>query len=302
SGTSKSNRRCPSLQAWPYFSPLHPRSSRPWWQEPGARFNSCSEIRDEFLSVTLPVMYSLIFIIGLLSNALALWVFWCGAQRRTSITVYLKNLALSDLLLSLCLPFRIAFHSKSDLDRYLKIIWPLGKGPCDHKCFHFRSKSTTAAALNMVAVATFFILLLLFLYFYSEIFAKLHRVSSVKAQQLNKKTSTRAISKTFIVLIIFIVCFTPYHVVRIPYILAQVGTISSLPWKQGLHLANELVLCISALNSCLDPVIFFLLSSSFRRAVLCTIQGRLKRTLLRHQGGLSHSSGGTLSSRICSDC
>ncbi|XP_009685965.1 probable G-protein coupled receptor 34 [Struthio camelus] len=314
------------------------------------RSNSCCQIQDEFLSVTLPVMYSLIFVIGLVSNTLALWVFSCSVQRKTSITVYMRNLALSDLLLSLCLPFRIAYQNKSEprifcnivgaffylnmyvsitflslisLDRYLKIIRPLqkfkihtmscstmasgvvwlvhsafmlpfffetkGKGPCDHKCFHFRSKSTVAAAFNMVAVATFFILLLLFLYSYSKIFARLHRVSSVNAQQLNKRTSMKAITKTFVVLIIFIVCFTPYHIVRIPYVLAQVGVISSLPWKQGLHLANELVLCISALNSCLDPVIFFSLSSSFRRAVLCTIQGRLKRALLRNQGGLSYS-------------
>lgn len=312
--------------------------------------NSCSQIQDEFLSVTLPVMYSLIFIVGLLSNTLALWVFSCGTQRRTSITVYMRNLALSDLLLSLCLPFRIAFQNKSEprifcnvvgaffylnmyvsitflslisLDRYLKIIRPLQKfkihtvacstaasglvwlvhlafmmpfffetreeGPCEYKCFHFRNKSTTAAAFNMTAVVIFFILLLLFLYFYGKIFAKLHRVSSVNAQQLNKKTSMRAITKTFVVLIIFIVCFTPYHIVRVPYILAQVEVISSLPWKQGLHLANELVLCISALNSCLDPVVFFFLSSSFRRAVLCTFQGRLKRALMRNQGRLNHS-------------
>lgn len=312
--------------------------------------NSCCQIHDGFLSVTLPVMYSLIFAVGLLSNALALWVFSRSVQRRTSITVYMRNLALSDLLLALCLPFRIAFQDRSEprvfcsivgaffylnmyvsitflslisLDRYLKIIRPLqkyrihtvscstlasgmvwavnfafmlpffferrGKGPCDHKCFHFRSKSTTAAAFNMAAVAAFFIVLLLFLYFYSKIFAKLHQVSSVKAQQLNKRTSTRAITKTFVVLVIFIVCFTPYHAVRIPYILAQVGAISSLPWKQGLHLANELVLCISALNSCLDPIIFFFLSSSFRRAVLCTIQGRLKGALLSNQGGLTPS-------------
>ena len=232
--------------------------------------NSCCQIQDEFPSVTLPVMYSLIFIIGLLSNALVLWMFSCGAQRRTSITMYMRNLVLSDLLLSLCLPFCIAFQSKSEplifcnitevffylnmyvsitflslisLNRYLKIIRPLqkfrihtvscstmasgvvwlvhialmlpflfetkGKGPCDHKCFHFRSKSTTAAAFNLVAVATFFMLLLLFLYFYSKIFAKLHRVSSVKAQQLNKRTSKRVIAKTFVVLIIFMVCFTP---------------------------------------------------------------------------------------------
>lgn len=232
--------------------------------------NSCCQIQDEFPSVTLPMVYSLIFIIGLLSNALVLWMFSCGAQRRTSITMYMRNLVLSDLLLSLCLPFCIAFQSKSEplifcnitevffylnmyvsitflslisLNRYLKIIRPLqkfrihtvscstmasgvvwlvhialmlpfffetrGKGPCDHKCFHFRSKSTTAAAFNLVAVATFFMLLLLFLYFYSKIFAKLHRVSSVKAQQLNKRTSMTVIAKTFVVLIIFMVCFTP---------------------------------------------------------------------------------------------
>uniref|UniRef100_A0A8C2TEU9 G-protein coupled receptors family 1 profile domain-containing protein n=1 Tax=Coturnix japonica TaxID=93934 RepID=A0A8C2TEU9_COTJA len=244
-------------------------------------------IHDGFLSVTLPVMYSLIFAIGLLSNVLALWVFSHSMQRQTSITVYMRNLALSDLLLALCLPFRI-------------IIRPLQKyrihTSCDHKCFHFRSKSTTAAALNMAAVAAFFIVLLLFLYFYGKIFAKLHQVSSMKAQQLNKKTSMRAITKTFVVLIIFIVCFTPYHTVRIPYILAQIGAISSLPWKQGLHLANELVLCISALNSCLDPIIFFFLSSSFRRAVLCTIQGRLKGALLSNQGRLTPSPGNGISS------
>ncbi|KAM8800021.1 putative G-protein coupled receptor 34 [Eudromia elegans] len=311
--------------------------------------NSCCQIRDGFLSATLPVAYSLILVTGLLSNSLALWVFSCGVRRRTSITVYMRNLALSDLLLSLCLPFRIAFQDRSEprafcnvvgaffylnmyvsitflslisLDRYLKIIWPLrkfrihtvscssvasglvwlvhsafmlpfffetqGKGPCDHKCFHFRSKSPLAAAFNMGAVAAFFILLLLFLYFYSKIFAKLRRVSLVNTQQLNKRTRMKAITRTFVVLLIFIVCFTPYHVVRVPYILAQVGVISGLPWQQGLHLANELVLCVSALNSCLDPVIFFFLSSSFRRAVLCTVQGKLMRALLRGQGGLSY--------------
>ncbi|OXB53861.1 hypothetical protein ASZ78_000828 [Callipepla squamata] len=257
--------------------------------------NSCCQIRDGFLSVTLPTI----------------------VQRRTSITVYMRNLALSDLLLALCLPFRIAFQDRSEPHVFCNIVgaffylnitlasgtvWVVnsafmmpfffekrGKGPCDHKCFHFRSKSTMAASFNMAAVAAFFIVLLLFLYFYSKIFAKLHRVSSMKAQQLNKKTTTRAITKTFVVLIIFIVCFTPYHIVRIPYILAQVGAIGSLPWKQGLHLANEIVLCISALNSCLDPIIFFFLSSSFRRAVLCTIRGRLKGALMSNQGRLTPS-------------
>ncbi|XP_019337448.1 probable G-protein coupled receptor 34 [Alligator mississippiensis] len=315
-----------------------------------ARSNDSScEIKDGFLSVTLPVMYSLIFIISLLSNILALWVFLYGTQRKTSIMVYMRNLAMSDLLLSLCLPFRVVYQNQSgplilcslvgaffylnmyvsimflsliSLDRYLKIIRPLqqfrihtvpcsttvsrlvwlvygifmipfffetrNKSPCDQQCFHFRSKSTVGATLNMIAVATFFILLLLFLYSYGKISVKLHGVSG-KSQQQSKKTSVRAIAKTFVVLVIFSVCFTPYHLVRVPYILAQVEVISSMQWKQALHLANELVLCISAFNSCLDPVLFFFFSSSFRKAVLRTVQGKLKRVLLRNQGGLSYS-------------
>ncbi|XP_027674414.2 probable G-protein coupled receptor 34 [Chelonia mydas] len=312
--------------------------------------SSICEIQDGFLAVTLPVMYSLIFIISLLSNMLALWVFWLHMQRKTSITVYMRNLALSNLLLSLCLPFRVAYQNQSSplilctvvgaffylnmyvsimflslisLDRYLKIIRPLQqskihtlpcstvaarvvwlayaiftlsfffktreKGPYADNCFHCRSKRPLGAALNMVAVATFFIHLPLFLYFYGKISAKLHNVSSGKAQQQSRRTSSRSITKTFVVLVIFTVCFAPYHFVRMPYILAQRDVISSTQWKQALHLTNKLVLCILAPNSCLDPVIFFFLSSSFRKAVLCTIQGKLKRALLRNQGALNHS-------------
>ncbi|XP_074864168.1 putative G-protein coupled receptor 34 [Carettochelys insculpta] len=321
----------------------------PEFTQPQSNSSSC-EIQDGFLAATLPAMYSLIFISSLLSNTLALWVFWHHTQPNTSITVYMKNLAVSDLLLSLCLPFRTAYQNQSgplvlctmvgaffylnmyvsilflsliSLDRYLKIIWPLQQFkihtlpcstaaarvvwlacaigtlpffferreevPCANKCFHFRSKRPLGAALNMVVVAAFFLHLLLFLYFYGKISATLHKAPLGKVQQQSQRTRSKAITNILVVLIIFTVCFAPYHSVRVPYILAQVDVISSTQWKQALHLANELVLCISALNSCLDPVIFFFLSSSFRKAVLCTIQGKLKRALLRNQGAPHHS-------------
>uniref|UniRef100_A0A8C8SXF4 Probable G-protein coupled receptor 34 n=1 Tax=Pelusios castaneus TaxID=367368 RepID=A0A8C8SXF4_9SAUR len=340
----------PGVQAMGPGNTLSPADVR---TQPSSNTSYC-EIRDDFLAVTLPVVYSLIFIISLLSNLLALWVFWRHTQKTTSITVYMRNLALSDLLLALCLPFRVAYQSQSgplmlctavgaffylnmyvsimflsliSLDRYLKLIWPLKQfkihtlpcstvaarvvwllcsvftlpfffetrreGPCNHKCFHFKSKSLLGAVLNMVAVVTFFIHLLLFLYFYGKISSRFHKVSSGEAQQQIKRMSHRAVRKIFVVLAIFIVCFVPYHVIRVPYILAQAGVITSMQWKQVLHLVNELVLCISALNSCLDPVIFFFLSSSFRRAVLCTLQGKLKRALLRNQGAQIHSKSVT---------
>lgn len=309
---------------------------------------SVCDIHDGFLSETLPAMYSIMSITGFCSNLLALWAFHCGTPKTTSITVYMKNLAISDLLLALCLPFRAAYHNQSgprmlckvvglvfyitmyvsifllsliSLDRFLKITRPFRQfwvhavshstamargvwllcvlvmlfflfessqgGPCSHKCFHFKNRSTLGAVFNMAAVGLFFLLLLFFLYSYGKISLKLHSVSLRKTQPGSKKTGSRAITKTLVVLIIFIVCFTPYHVVRVPYILAQVDVISAGREKQVLHLANELVLCISALNCCLDPVIFFFLSTSFRRTVLAALPRKPRAALQKSREDLS---------------
>ncbi|MEQ2307717.1 hypothetical protein AMECASPLE_021071 [Ameca splendens] len=65
-------------------------------------------------------IYSLIFLVGLVLNGFTLRVYFCVAQRQasSSVTIYLKNLAASDFLISLCLPLRIInFSTKSTLIR-----------------------------------------------------------------------------------------------------------------------------------------------------------------------------------------
>ncbi|KAM8952838.1 putative G-protein coupled receptor 34 [Pelodytes ibericus] len=310
--------------------------------------NAC-RIHDGVLSEMLPVTYSIVCVVSLLSNTLALFVFSANCQRCTSIIIYMKNLAVADLLLSLCLPFRVAYQNNDgppilckivgaffylnmyasimflsliSLDRYLKIIKPLqqykihsiswstratqivwliniifiipflfekqGNEPCSQKCFHFKQKGSIGAAINLSAVLVFFIILMLFVYFYGKISSKLHHASLVKTQPQTKRNSSRAMKKSFIVLVIFIVCFVPYHVVRVPYILAQIEVIASLSWKQTLHITNELVLCLSAFNSCLDPVIYFFLSDSFKRAIICTFHGKLKLIVNNQEKNSSH--------------
>lgn len=55
--------------------------------------------------------------VGLLLNGFTLKVYFCRAQQMTasSVTIYLKNLAAADFLLSLCLPLRIINFSIKDL-------------------------------------------------------------------------------------------------------------------------------------------------------------------------------------------
>ncbi|XP_005994815.1 probable G-protein coupled receptor 34 [Latimeria chalumnae] len=295
-------------------------------------------IEDGFLSVFLPVMYSIICITGLFSNTLALWVFFYSQQRKTSISVYMRNLAIADLLLVLCLPFRVLYQNNEgplllckivgaffylnmyasilflsfiSLDRYLKITKPLqqfkihsvpwssaatgavwlstffcmlpfcfekrNETPCDKKCFHFRKKGLTGGIINLTAVTMFYILSLLFLFFYSKIAVKLYKVFRNNAHQQIKKKNPKAILKTFVVLAVFILCFVPYHIVRVPYVFSQMGIIKGTKSQQYLHIMNELVLCLSAFNSCLDPMIYFFLSNTFRRTVVYAIKGKFQK-------------------------
>ncbi|XP_006027467.1 N-arachidonyl glycine receptor [Alligator sinensis] len=64
------------------------------------------------------VFYIFVFTIGLLVNITALWVFSCTTKKRTTITVYMMNVAFLDLIFILSLPFRITYYGKG--------IWPFG--------------------------------------------------------------------------------------------------------------------------------------------------------------------------------
>uniref|UniRef100_W5N8J3 Probable G-protein coupled receptor 34 n=1 Tax=Lepisosteus oculatus TaxID=7918 RepID=W5N8J3_LEPOC len=296
--------------------------------------NTTCEIQDQFLSLVLPASYSVIFIIGLLSNTVALCVFFFSKKTNSSISVYMKNLAIADFLLVLCLPCRIYYHNRHgpyllcktvgvffyinmyasilflsliSMDRYLKIIKPVwvykiqkvewsqrttramwiilvcgmlpfffenkGTQPCDDVCFHFHKKSLVGGIINLIVVGFFYFLSLIFLGFYGKIAMKLKKMFLGNAPQKAKSRKTSAIIKTFLVPVIFTLCFMPYHVVRVPYVLSQMNIIQELNSKQTLHILNELVLCLSALNSCLDPIIYFFLSCTFRKTILCAIQG-----------------------------
>ncbi|CAK7293540.1 C-C chemokine receptor type 1 [Vulpes lagopus] len=70
----------------------------------------------------LPPLYSLVFIIGLVGNILVLLVLMQYRRLKSMTSIYLLNLAMSDLLFLFTLPFWIDYKLKDD--------WIFGDGTC----------------------------------------------------------------------------------------------------------------------------------------------------------------------------
>lgn len=290
-------------------------------------------LKDGSLRVPLAVFYSLFFLFGLAGNLLALWVFLRLHSKKNSVRIFLINLALADLLLIICLPFRVVYHANYDcwslhpvickivgnvfymnmyasivllglisIDRYMKLqrvrsrqtflshkqsivtcclLWvtatvfiiPLIALGRDHTtsnmCFQYKhlSNAKWKAYLNIIVVVVFWVVYGCLVTSYGKIAMGLLQVSEQNPDFPNAAKYGRTARKSFFVLFLFTLCFVPYHLVRIFYIYSQITDVSC-QWVQTVDKTNEIALLLSAFNSCLDPVMYFLLCGSVRRTVL----------------------------------
>lgn len=161
------------------------------------------------------------------------------------------------------------------------------------KCFQYRPRSSKAkgkAYFNGVLVVLFWLVFIMLVVSYVKIALQLLRVSRDKPDLPNAQRYERTAKKSFFVLFLFTVCFGPYHTFRPIYILTQLSGTASCDYLQLLDRTNEVMLLFSAFNSCLDPVMYFLLSGSVRKTALQALGHRLGNRLLFLNDATSNSS------------
>ncbi|XP_026068770.1 cysteinyl leukotriene receptor 2 [Carassius auratus] len=71
--------------------------------------NQTCEESEDFKYLAYKVTYCVVFPIGFISNSVALFVFLCHTPKKTANTVFMTNLAISDVGFSLTLPFRLVY-------------------------------------------------------------------------------------------------------------------------------------------------------------------------------------------------
>lgn len=80
-------------------------------------------LKSSLTTVFLPIIYIIVFALGLPSNAMAIWVLLFRSKKLHPAAIYMGNLALADLMFVIWTPLKIAYHLKGNN-------WTFGEGMC----------------------------------------------------------------------------------------------------------------------------------------------------------------------------
>lgn len=327
-----------------------------------------SDFRSIFTQQVLPPLYISIFVLGLCLNAVAAWIFF-RVPADSGLVVYLKNMAVADLLMLLSFPFKVApdlgfvgweldvivcrytavlfYFSMSvgilfigfiSLERYVKVVcfspssstiptsgsrfsvvsvlrllqsptfarvlsvltWALLFLCCapnsiltsnldkqnSKDCMKLKSPlgKKWHKVSSYISGSLFWVTLLIVTFSYTSIARQVYRCMRNTSDICRK--SNRSI---FSILVVFFICFVPYHVCRVPFTLSQVyPTDFSKDARFWLYQIKEGTLFLSAMNVCLDPVVYFLLCGTFRESLLRKLSRRERRKSLTTAQSLSN--------------
>lgn len=146
------------------------------------------------------------------------------------------------------------------------------------ECFQYRPRRQDGkgkAYFNAVLVVMFWLIFVTMMVSYAKVAAQLLKASREKPDLPNAQRYQRTAKKSFFVLFLFTICFGPYHAFRPFYIISQLNNNSSCDYVRLVDRTNEVMLLFSAFNSCLDPVMYFLLSGSVRKMAFRSLGNKL---------------------------
>ncbi|KAM6968154.1 G-protein coupled receptor 20-like [Aplochiton taeniatus] len=282
--------------------------------------------------ITLVVINSLIFLVGLVLNSLALYVFCFRTQPKTTSVIYTINLAVTDLLVNLSLPTRILLYYSGGacltcsylhifsyfvnmycsilfltcicVDRYLAIVqveasrrWRstnVAKCVCASVWLFaivvtysflstaFRHTGGCVSELLFLTVFEFFLPLVIIVAFTLRIMCAL---ADPRLMQQSRDRRRRAVQLLMTVLVIFTVCFTPFHVRQV--------LVHFYPDMPHHVITYHVTVTLSSLNSCLDPVVYCFVTNNFQ----ATMRSLFRRPEVEPSSGeiisMQHSSRGS---------
>ncbi|XP_072518618.1 cysteinyl leukotriene receptor 2 [Salminus brasiliensis] len=140
------------------------------------------------------------------------------------------------------------------------------------RCLELPSTNATINMLiiiNNVTVTVGFVMPLVII-LWCSIFVIHRLLKPSPSQRTVKKSRKKACALVVISLCFFLICFLPYHIMRMLFLYAERNAVEnkghqcSCTYIQGIRKAAVVTHCLGAANSCLDPILFFFVGENFR--------------------------------------
>ncbi|KAJ8289436.1 hypothetical protein GJAV_G00001280 [Gymnothorax javanicus] len=274
--------------------------------EPAAMSNN-TFLDSEFRYSVFPVFYGLVFIFGLISNTLALFVLWKlrDTKALSEIRIYMMNLTVADLLFVLILPFWISYYAKQgdwifkdplcritgsfffvntytsvlflaiiSCNRYQAVTQPLStRHPTTELQAPGEDTKTGVLTTHFIIVSIFFLAFILVLVCNILIARSLLAQRRTQAGRKHWGMKKYALWMVCLVVLVFVVCFVPHHVVQGPWAMAvlEIGDLSP-ETRQRLNDAHQFTTVLMGLNCILDPLVYCFSTRKFRRYLASQFQ------------------------------
>nr|XP_057938751.1 G-protein coupled receptor 183-A [Doryrhamphus excisus] len=291
-----------------------------------------------YARVLMPIVYGVVFLIGLLGNALALHVIRPNLKKMNSTTLYSLNLVISDILFTLSLPVRITYYALGfhwplgeivckisglifyintyagvnfmtclSIDRFIAVVLPLrfarlrnvsnvryicggvwllvlaqtlpllGMPMTNNEpdgyitCMeypNFEKVDNIATILIGAVFLGYVIPVTTILVCYSILCFKLH--STAKTNHLTDKSgrSRKAIGVICCVSLVFVVCYSPYHINILQYMVRKMVSNPDCADLTAFQVSLHVTVILMNLNACLDPFVYFFACKGYKRKIL----------------------------------
>ncbi|XP_055492638.1 G-protein coupled receptor 183-like [Leucoraja erinacea] len=292
--------------------------------------------------IFLPFVYSIICIVGIFGNILAILAIKRKQKKVNSTTLYSMSLVVSDIFFAAILPARIVYYARGfnwpfgevfcritalicysniyasvsfmtclSVDRFIAVIYPIRYSKfrniknvkkiciviwCVVLCQTVPLLLTTMSKkvqgnlitcmeypnfeqlprlpeILLVACIVGYILPMVFMVFsYSKVSSKLIRTAKQNPLTERSGRNKKANNVILLVLFVFFVCFTPYHVVIMQHMIKKLQYTPTCQQQQYFQMALHITVSIMNLNCCLDPFIYFFACKGYRNIVFKMIK------------------------------
>ncbi|XP_012578601.1 PREDICTED: G-protein coupled receptor 183 [Condylura cristata] len=290
-------------------------------------------------SVLMPLHYSVVFVVGLVGNVLALVVIFSNWKKINSTTLYATNLVFSDILFTTTLPMRIAYYAMGfdwtlgeavcrgtallfyintyasvnfmtclSVDRFFAVVHPLRYNKMKRikyarcicvfvwilvlaqtlpllltpmsklegdrtTCMEYPNFEETKGLPWMLLGACFigYVLpLAIILICYSQICCKLFKTAKKNPLTDKSGANKKALNTIVLIILVFVLCFTPYHVAIIQHMARKLlfPDVLECSQRHSFQISLHITVCLMNFNCCMDPFIYLFACKGYKRKVM----------------------------------